>query len=160
MAHPMRIGILALLLAGCGAASVRPQGDRASPWAERGDIPRFAVPVEGAPSQGADAALVTVVVFSDFECPYCRDAAPALARVLASRPVRLYFRHLPLPFHERAALAAEAAEEARAQGGDPAFWRYHDALFESGELGESALVAHATRLGLDAERFRVALRGR
>src|SRR5690606_32272757 len=55
---------------------------------------------------------------------------------------------------------AEAAEEARAQGGDPAFWRYHDALFESGELGESALVAHATRLGLDAERFRVALRGR
>lgn len=150
----------ALLLASCGGAPVRARGAAgASPWAERTDIPRVAVPVEGAPSQGADAPLLTVVVFSDFECPHCRDAAPALAHLLNQGTVRLYFRHLPLPFHEHAALAAEAAEEARAQGGDPAFWRYHDALVTGG-VREADLLAHASRLGLDTERFRIALRGR
>lgn len=159
MRRALALGCTALLLASCGASARARGAAGTSPWAERADIPRVAVPIEGAPSQGASAPLVTVVVFSDFECPHCRDAAPALAGLLAQGSVRLYFRHLPLPFHEHAALAAEAAEEARAQGGDPAFWRYHDALLTGG-VREPDLIAHASRLGLDAARFRIALRGR
>lgn len=157
----LALSLSMVLFASCGA--VPPPRDQGGdgPWAERGDIPRIAVPIEGAPARGAEEPLVTLVVFSDFECPHCRDAAPALDHLVASHPgsVRLVFRHLPLPFHEHAALAAEAAEEARAQGGDDAFWRYHDRLV-AGSLGPSELVRHAEAIGLDARRFEIALRGR
>lgn len=149
-----------VLLMGCGASSAPPRS-ALSPWAERPDVPRVAVPVEGAPGRGAETPLVTMVVFSDFECPHCGRALPALEGILDAHPddVRLHFRHLPLPFHEHAALAAEAATEALAQGGEPAFWQYHDALFDGG-LREEELLSRAARLGLDAERLRIALRGR
>jgi len=156
---------LALLL-GCGAAETPPTQEAASlpdvrgPWAEH-RAPRLRVPTDDAPALGADAPLVTVVVFTDFECPYCRAFAPTVARLAAERPdeVRLVFRHLPLPFHEHALLASEAAAEAYAQGGDEAFWRYHDRLFETDALTRGDLIAHAEALGLDVERFEIALRG-
>jgi protein-disulfide isomerase len=164
---PMRrivpITVALILLASCGGATPHPSSAAGArgPWSEHADIPRVAVPVDGTPARGADDPLVTLVVFSDFQCPYCRRSAPTLARLLEeySDTVRLHFRNLPLPFHEHAELAAEAAQEARAQGGDRAFWAYHDLLIE-GELGPDDLVAYAEQIGLDATRFRIALRGR
>ncbi len=152
-----------VLVASCGGSTPRPAGSGANvrgPWSEHADVPRVAVPVDGTPSRGASEPLVTMVVFSDFQCPYCRRSADALTRIVDARAdsVQLHFRNLPLPFHDHAELAAEAAEEARAQGGDRAFWAYHDLLFEGGlELDD--LVSYAEQIALDAERFRIALRG-
>ena len=97
---------------------------------------------------------VELTQFADFECPYCRDAAPSLARVLARLDgrVRLRFRHFPIvakhPHAERAALAAEAA------GAQGRFWEMHDLLYGHQKALEDAdLVGYAGELGLDVERF-------
>lgn len=158
--------MMALSLIACGSAPPPEASPTATlpdvrgPWA---DYPaeRIRVSAEDAPALGAEAPLVTLVLFTDFECPYCRRFAPTVARLAAEHPdeIRLAFRHLPLPFHERALLAAEAAMEARAQGGDEMFWRYHDRLFETNALAPDDLLAHAEALGLDVARFRIALRG-
>jgi protein-disulfide isomerase len=147
-----------LVLAACGASPASRGGP--GPWAERDEL-RIPAPVDDAPGRGAAEPLVTLLVFTDFECPYCRSSASVLDRVLADHgaDVRLHVRHFPLSFHEHAALAAEAAEEARAQGGDDAFFRYHDRLMQGG-VRMNDLIAHAEALGLDAMRFRIALRGR
>lgn len=156
----MRWAVIGLLvLGGCGGSPTTAYTGP-GPWAERTEL-RIPVPVDDAPGRGAAEPLVTIVVFTDFECPYCRESVPTLDRLLADHgdSVRVHVRHFPLPFHEHAQLAAEAAEEARAQGGDEAFARYHDRLMR-GALRPDDLVAHAEALGLDAARFRIALRGR
>jgi protein-disulfide isomerase len=107
--------------------------------------------------QGPAAAPVTLVVFSDFECPFCarNQAAIVNARRVFGDSLRLIFRHLPLPFHRRAQLAAEAAMAAAAQG---KFWSFHDHLFEApGALARADLEQLARTLGLDLERFRAEL---
>jgi predicted DsbA family dithiol-disulfide isomerase len=73
--------------------------------------------------------------------------------------VKLVWRHLPLPFHKDAPLAAEAAQEVFAQKGNAAFWRYHDALFEAQEtgIGRDVLEAIAAKQGVDMTRFVAAL---
>lgn len=122
--------------------------------------PRHRVPIDGAPSRGPADALVTLVVFSDFECPYCGRLVETLDELATEHPedVRIVFRHMPLSFHPHAVGAAEAAAEAFAQGGDQAFWRMHDLLFQNREaLGEEDLVRYAQMLGLDVPRFRDAL---
>jgi protein-disulfide isomerase len=97
--------------------------------------------------------------FADFECPYCRDAAPAVARVLARLDgrVRLRFRHFPIvERHPHAELAGQAAEAAAEQG---RFWEMHDLLYaHQGDLEEDDLVGYAGELGLDAARFAEDLR--
>jgi protein-disulfide isomerase len=118
------------------------------------------VPVENAPMLGPRGAPVTVVVFSDFQCPYCNRGRQIMNDLHAFWPdaVRIVWRNLPLPSHDHAPLAAEAALEARAQGGDAMFWRYHDLLFAHQDaLVRSDLERYATRLGLDLVRFRRAL---
>lgn len=103
-----------------------------------------------------DAAL-EIVEFSDFQCPYCAQALPVLKALVASHPdaVRLVFRHYPLPMHEHAARAAQAALEAGRQG---AFWPYHDILFENqAALADAELVRLAGELGLDAAAVEAAL---
>jgi protein-disulfide isomerase len=98
---------------------------------------------------------VELVEFGDFECPYCRDAAPSVARVLARLDgrVRLRFRHFPIfPKHPHALRAAAAAEAAGRQG---RFWEMHDLLFaHQKELDDEHLTGFAQQLGLDIERFR------
>lgn len=103
---------------------------------------------------GADHAPVTVVEYGDFECPNCKQAAPALKLLLerfAGR-VRLIFRHFPLEeVHPHALGAAEAAECAAGQG---RFWEMHDLLFANQEhLKLSSLQGHAERLRLDMARY-------
>lgn len=99
-------------------------------------------------------APVTVVEYGDFECPNCRQAAPAVKLLLdrfAGR-VRFTFRHFPLEgVHPHALLAAEAAECAAGQG---KFWQMHDLLFENqAHLKLKQLHGYAERLELDMARF-------
>jgi protein-disulfide isomerase len=118
------------------------------------------IPVRQAPMMGCPDALVTVVVFSDFQCPFCQRVTETLdgLRARYGADLRLVWRNNPLPFHDHARLAAEAAMEAHAQRGDAGFWRFHDALFSDQEhLERSDLEAVAERQGLDMERFNRAL---
>ncbi|MCA9611129.1 MAG: DsbA family protein, partial [Myxococcales bacterium] len=82
-------------------------------------VERYRVPLDGAPLKG-DGTLVTVVVFSDFQCPFCSRIVPTLDRLLETYPseLRIAFRHYPLPFHRDAEPAAVAALEVQQQLGD------------------------------------------
>lgn len=110
-----------------------------------------------APARGTSRPVVTIVGFSDFECPYCALAVPVIDSLLALHrdEVRLEYRHYPLPIHARAGRAAQAAVEADRQG---AFWEYHDLLFRHRDrLSDVDLVGYADSLGLDSEAFADAL---
>ncbi len=99
-------------------------------------------------------ALVTVVLFSEFQCPFCTRVHPTLRELVARFPgeVRVVFRHNPLAFHKAALPAAKAAQAAHRQG---RFWEMADLLFESRERLEEPehFVALANKLGLDPRRF-------
>jgi protein-disulfide isomerase len=108
--------------------------------------------------RGPDDALVTVVEYGDFECPYCGQAEPVVRELLRDfGDVRYVWRHLPLnDVHVNAQLAAEASEAAADQG---AFWEMHDRLLEHQDaLRPPDLIRHAGQLGLDVERFTSFLR--
>jgi protein-disulfide isomerase len=94
------------------------------------------------------AGTPLLVVYADFECPYCA----ALEQRLREAPMRVCFRHFPVrSSHPRAWAAAEAAEAAALQD---AFWPMHDALFaDQGRLEDPHLWQRAERLGLDVDRF-------
>ena len=113
---------------------------------------RVAVAATGA-AKGAANAKITLVEFSDFQCPYCSRFAPTLDQVMAKYGdrVRLVFRHLPLAIHPLAPKAAEASLCAEDQG---KFWEMHDAMFRNqGALAAAGLKATAAGLGLDAPAF-------
>lgn len=103
---------------------------------------------------GPPHAAVTVVEFGDFECPNCKQAAPAVKLLLErfEERVRFVFRHFPLEeVHPHALMAAQAAEAAGAQG---KFWPMHDLLFENQtHLKPQHLHGYAERLGLDMARY-------
>jgi protein-disulfide isomerase len=111
------------------------------------------------PGFGVAGAKVAVVEFSDFQCPYCAQAAATVQRLkqdYGSR-IRFVFRHFPLPFHPNARAAAQAAIAAQDQG---KFWEYHDLLFGNQDaLSSDALLAYARKLGLDLDAFRTAAQG-
>ena len=93
----------------------------------------FKVPVGNSPVLGNPNALVTIVEFSDFQCPYCKRVEPTLKmlREKYGDKIRLVWKNEPLPFHPRAEPAAELAEEALAEKGNKGFWDAHDRLFDS-----------------------------
>jgi protein-disulfide isomerase len=109
---------------------------------------------EGAPSLGNKDAPVTLVEFSDFQCPYCQAAAPTLKQVAQKfgDKVHIVYRQYPIPsLHPFALKAAEASLCANEQG---KFWQLHDAMFEDQKkLAVSDLKATARRLGLDSKKF-------
>ena len=119
---------------------------------------RAAVPVrQDDPVKGKASAPVTLVEFSDFQCPYCARATPAVKEIESAYPsdVRIVWKHLPLSFHANAMPAALAAEAAREQGGAPKFWAMHDKLFANqAALSETSYERYAGELGLDLARFR------
>src|SRR5215475_14449731 len=92
--------------------------------------PVVEVATAGRPERGPEKAPVTIIAFSDYECPYCKRAEATVAEVVKAYPtqVKVVFRDYPLPFHQHARGAAEAANCANAQG---KFWEYHDKLFAS-----------------------------
>ena len=105
--------------------------------------------------RGARDALVTVIEYGDFECPSCKQAAPAVKLLLEKFPQRVRFVFRPFPLegvHPHALAAAEAAECAGAQG---KFWEMHDLLFgHQLHLTHQHLLAYAGELGLDLARFK------
>jgi protein-disulfide isomerase len=120
----------------------------------------YKVPVDDSPAKGPADALVTVVISSDFQCPFCKRVLPTLTQLETAYPgkLRFVFKHNPLGFHDRAVPAALATEEARAQGGAAKFWAMHDALFDSSpNLDSGALEAAAKKVGLDLDAFRRSL---
>jgi protein-disulfide isomerase len=120
------------------------------------DIKMEPVRVEVAatgPAKGPATAPVTIVEFSDFQCPYCSRLTPTLEQVKQKYgdKVRIVFRQFPLPFHQNAQKAAEAALCANDQG---KFWQLHDAMFSNqAALGVDQLKAKAAELGLKADDF-------
>jgi protein-disulfide isomerase len=115
------------------------------------------VPVGAAPVRGPARAPVTVVVYSDFECPFCQRSEATL-RALSEQygdRLRIAWKNHPLPMHANARAAAKAALAAGDQG---KFWEYHDVLFAHQDaLDPASLERYAADLGLDVERFRRAM---
>ena len=118
------------------------------------DAPRVEIVVaESEPAKGPANAPVTIVEYSDFQCPYCSRVVETLDQVAKAYPdkVRIVFRDFPLPMHPEAQPAAEAAKCAQEQG---QFWAYHDKLFASqAQLGGDSYKKFAAELGLDAQKF-------
>jgi protein-disulfide isomerase len=111
------------------------------------------LPVGESPVRGSPMAPVTIVEFSDFECPFCAAAHPVLEQIVeeSGGKVRLVFKQFPLDAHPNARAAARAAIAAGKQG---KFWEMHDRLFEHQDaLEPHQLEGHAKALGLDTERF-------
>lgn len=125
------------------------------------DVERFKVPLQGnEPQRGPDDALVTIVEFSDFECPYCARVVTTLEQLTQAygNDVRIVWMNYPLPSHKNARRAATAGLEAQAQKGDEAFWTLHDKMFANqGALASDSLEKMAEELGLDVDAFRAAL---
>ena len=107
------------------------------------------------PAKGPDDAAVTIIEFSDFQCPYCQRVVPTIAQIVEKYPtqVRFVFRHLPLHrIHDRAQPAAEAAVCA---GNQDKFWDYHDVLFDNNQaLSDEDLERYAADMGLEMEVFK------
>lgn len=124
-------------------------------------VERLDVPVSNVmPQRGRADAPVTIVEFSDFECPFCNAVLPSLREVEETYgdKVRIVWRNQPLPIHPHAQLAAEAALEAHAQGGNAKFWAMHDKLFANRDaLTRADLDRYAGELGLNAATFKIAL---
>ncbi len=102
---------------------------------------------------GSQNAKVTIVEFSDFQCPACKAAQPTVTAVLQKYKdkIRFVYREFPLPSHEFGMIAAQGAEAAGLQG---KFWEMHDKLFEkSPDLSKDKLISYAMELGLDPAKF-------
>jgi protein-disulfide isomerase len=116
--------------------------------------PVIDVATAGRPERGGGMkAPVTIIEFSDYQCPYCGRAEGTVDQVMKAYgdKVRLVYRDYPLPFHPQARPASEAANCASAQG---KFWEYHAKLFANQTaLGEDKLKEYATAVGLDGTKF-------
>jgi protein-disulfide isomerase len=121
------------------------------------EAPRITVAVDDDPAKGPANAPVTIVEFSDFQCPFCGRAEATVKQVLDNYKdkVRFVYRDFPLGMHPYAPKAAEAAECAHEQG---KFWEYHDALYaDQSKLSVPDLEATADKLGLKTDTFKTCL---
>ena len=121
------------------------------------------IPVGTSPVRGPATAQVTIIEFSDFQCPYCKRVGETLARVRKEYgdKVRIVWRDMPLHFHPRAEPAAELARAARAQKGDAGFWTVHDLLFQSQpKLDDSDLERIAREAKLDVAKAMSAVKNK
>lgn len=126
--------------------------------ADSSQVRRVSVSTDDDPSIGPDNAPVTIIEFSDYQCPYCQAwYQQVYQQLLASYPNQIHFvyRDLPLPMHPESVPAAEAADCAGEQG---AYWKYHDALFnQQYGLDRTAYEHYASDLGLDMQSFKTCL---
>jgi protein-disulfide isomerase len=140
-------------------AAPAPSGQVAeAPQPTQSPYTRYDIPTDGYPSLGPDDAAITIVEFSDFQCPFCRrfytDTYHALLDAYPGK-IRFVYRNLPLTsIHPNAMPAAVAAMCANDQN---AFWDYHDKLFSSEVLDETTYIQYAADLGLDADAFTACL---
>ncbi|WP_170229902.1 thioredoxin domain-containing protein [Polyangium fumosum] len=118
------------------------------------------MPLDGSPARGKPTALVTMVMFGDFQCPFCKRSLATITELEAKYgdKLRLVFKHNPLPIHPRAEAAAELAIEAGVQKGEAAFWKAFQALFDTQDrLADPELENLALALGLDVKRVKKAI---
>jgi len=119
------------------------------------DVKRYDIPTDGDPSIGPDDAPITIIEFSDYQCPYCvrwyQEVHKRLMEAYKGK-IRFVYRDFPLySIHPEAQAAAEAADCAGEQN---AYWPFHDALFShKNGLGSSAYLQYASELGLDTDQF-------
>jgi protein-disulfide isomerase len=122
------------------------------------DLPKASFELAGRPSKGADDATVTIVEFSDFQCPFCARATEPVEQILQKYPedVKVYFLHFPLTtIHPNAKPAAIASECAHRQG---QFWPMHDKMFENQQaLTRENFEEWASEIGLDVAAFQACL---
>jgi predicted DsbA family dithiol-disulfide isomerase len=129
-------------------------------WTINLSLPSPSLPLELddglSPARGSGKPLVTIVEFSDFECPFCSAVQSTLRQIVQSygRDVRLVFKHLPLEGHRNSLPAARAAYCAAEQD---RFWQFHDALFASKNLSPAVFTQIATELGLGLPKFQECL---
>jgi protein-disulfide isomerase len=127
------------------------------PSRNRGPDPKkaYAINTTGSPAKGGPPnAAVTLVEFSDFQCPFCGRVTATLDQVekVYGDKVRIVFKHLPLRMHSKAPKAHAASEAANRQG---KFWEMHDLIFSNQrELSEAKYIQYATQIGLDVDRFK------
>ena len=117
--------------------------------------PSFNVEIGNAPSTGAEDAAVTIVEFSDFQCPYCSKAAETVNRIKKDygKKVRVVFKQFPLPFHNQAKQAANAALCAWEQKPEY-FWKMHDKMFaDQSKLNKEDLAATAKSIGVEEKAY-------
>ncbi len=115
------------------------------------------ISTDGDPVRGPSTAKVTIVEFSDFQCPYCAKATVEVKEILNKYPndVRFLFKQFPLDIHSQAAIAAEASLAAQAQG---KFWEMHDKLYANfRSISKVRILAWAQELGMDVTRFKTDL---
>ena len=138
-----------LVKTGLSRAEVRQQyRDRYAPETE------VHIETKGEPVRGSPMAPVTIVVFSDFECPFCKAAEPKIMDVLRQFEgrVRVIFKQFPLSMHPNSMDAAIASLAAAKQG---KFWQMHDVLFEHQHAQRPEdLLKYAKQIGLDVEQFK------
>jgi protein-disulfide isomerase len=115
---------------------------------------RYKIPTDGFPSLGPADAPITIVEFSDFQCPFCRQWHQQTYQPLLNAypgKIRIVYRDFPLTsIHPNAMPAAEAAQCANEQN---AFWSYHDKLFNGDTLSDDIYKQYAQELGLDMTKF-------
>ena len=107
-----------------------------------------------SPVKGNASAKITIIEFSDFQCPFCQRGAAVIEQVMEAYPkdVKLAFKNYPLPFHDKAKGAAMAAYAAQQQG---KFWEMHDLLFKNqGDLSEESYLKYAGELKLNMDKFK------
>ena len=125
-------------------------GSRPAPKLLEDPVP---IPTLGSPVTGPANARITLVEFSDFQCPYCSKAVTQINATLKAYPndVRLIFKQYPLDSHPAAAISAAASLAAHAQG---KFWPMHDVMFANRQkLSRQAILGWAKDIGLDMKRF-------
>ena len=130
------------------------EGDRAL-LALLGDEPRAPIPIlTRRPRLGPENAPITIVLFSDMQCPFCARVMPTLERVLAhyGDRVRLFWAHLPLPMHPQADVAARVSVAVFEAAGDAAFFQFLDALTSDlGDFSDARIEALAVGAGADPD---------
>lgn len=140
-------------------AAQQPSGQVAeAPVAAEAQFVRYDIPVDGYPSLGPDDAPITIVEFSDFQCPFCRRFHEETYQALLDAypdQIRFVYRNLPLTsIHPNAMPSAVASLCANGQN---AYWDYHDKLFSSETLSKETYIQYATDLGLNVDEFSACL---
>jgi protein-disulfide isomerase len=115
---------------------------------------RYTVNTKGSPARGPESARVSIVEFSDFQCPFCGRVTPTMDKLVSEYgdQVRIVFKNLPLSIHPKAKAAHAAAEAAHRQG---KFWEMHDRIFANQRaLEPEVFEGYAEAIGLDMARYR------
>src|SRR6202012_5318977 len=115
------------------------------------NVERFKIPVGNAPTKGPEHAKVTIVEWSDFQCPFCSRVEPTIDQIMKTygKDVRVIWKNQPLPFHQNAMPSAEIAMAGYAKKGGETFWKLHDTLVKNQQaLTRPDLEKYAKEAGL------------